>query len=161
MNIYLIRHAKAEKATAVTGDFERELSKEGKASIKAAAEKWKRLIESFDHIVSSPLVRAHQTAKIIADVFEYKQDIIINKKLSSGSTIEDIIDTANSLDGEEIAFIGHQPDLSNHLSTLISSAGAHAEFKPGTIAKISFHNRAQIGNGYLEFLIPPAVLNKF
>ncbi|SRR5690606_8020245 len=158
MNIYLIRHSKAEKASAVSGDFERKLTEEGKHLIKAAAEKWKHLVDSFDYIVSSPLVRAHQTAKIIADVFDHKDEIILDKNLGSGGSVEDIINTANSLDGEDIAFIGHQPDLSNYLSAFISSSGAHAEFKPAAIAKISFHNRAQVSKGYLEFLIPAEVL---
>jgi phosphohistidine phosphatase SixA len=65
----------------------------------------------------------------------------------------------NSFPSGEIAIVGHQPDLSNHLSRLISGSGASIEFKKGAIAKISFSNKVREGKGVLEFLIPPGIFN--
>lgn len=157
MNIYLIRHGEAERSSSGTGDFERKLTKEGKLQVRLSAEKWKSVIKSFDYIISSPLTRAVQTAKIIAEVFDYNEEIIKDDRLSSGGTTEGLIQIAESLDGDDFAFIGHQPDMSQHVSTLISNSGAHVEFKKAAIAKISFHNRVQVSRGELEFLIPPQV----
>jgi len=155
MNIYLIRHSDSEKSSSSKKDFDRELTEEGKEKIKTAAEGWKHLVKSFDIIVSSPLMRAVQTAKIVAEVFEYKKDIIIDKRISGGRKTDDLIELANSLSGEEIAFVGHEPDFSNHVSNLISSSGAFVDFKKGAIAKMSFQNRVRYSKGILEFLIPP------
>jgi phosphohistidine phosphatase len=153
MNIYLIRHADAEKSSPSKKDYERKLTPEGISSIKAAVEGWKNLISSFDYIVSSPLKRAVQTAEIVAKAFHYKEEIATDKRITGGNT-EDLIEIANSLDGKEIAFVGHEPDFSKHVSTLISSSGSYVNFKKGMIAKISFENKARLAKGTLEFLIP-------
>jgi phosphohistidine phosphatase len=153
MNIYLIRHADAEKSSPSKKDYERKLTPEGISAVKSAAEGWKNLISSFDYIISSPLKRALQTAEIIAKTFQYAKEIVTDKRIAGGKT-EDLIEIANSLDGKEIAFIGHEPDFSKHVSSLISSSGAFLSFKKGMIAKISFENKARLSKGNLEFLIP-------
>ncbi len=154
MNIYLIRHGDAERTSLSKKDFDRELTTSGLTKVKTAAINWKMLINSFDFIVSSPLKRAEQTASAIAEVYEFKKEILLDKRLSPGSKTENLIEIANSFSGEEIAFIGHQPDFSEHLSNMISTKGAYLEFKKGAIAKVSFYNKAHLGKGTLEFLIP-------
>ena len=159
MNIYLIRHGDAEKSSPAKKDAERKLTPEGISAIESAAEGWKNIISSFDYIVSSPLKRAVQTAEIIAKVFNYSDEIITDKRIAGGR-IDDIIEIANSLEGKEIAFIGHEPDFSNYVSSLISSSGAFLSFKKGMIAKISFDNKVRLSKGNLEFLIPAKVYNQ-
>lgn len=159
MNIYLIRHADAEKSSLTKKDFDRKLTPEGILAIKAAAEGWKNLISSFDYIISSPLKRAVQTAEIIAKAFHYKEEIVTDKRIAGGN-IEDLIEIANSLNGKEIAFIGHEPDFSKYVSSLISSSGAFLSFKKGMIAKISFDTKVRLAKGNLEFLIPSRAYNQ-
>jgi phosphohistidine phosphatase len=159
MNIYLIRHADAEKSSPSKKDFERKLTPEGVSAVQSAAEGWKNLISSFDYIVSSPLKRAVQTAEIVAKAFEYNKEIITDKRIAGGK-IGDIIEIANSLDGKDIAFIGHEPDFSNYVSSLISSSGAFLTFKKAMVAKISFDNKVRLAKGSLEFLIPAKAYSK-
>jgi phosphohistidine phosphatase len=154
MNIYLIRHGDAENASASKKDFDRELTVDGIEKIKRAAEGWKKIIPSFDQIITSPLTRAVQTAKIISDVFNHQHTLIVEKRLRAGGSTEDLIEVANYFEDQNIAFVGHQPDFSEHLSALISTSGAYADFKKGMIAKISFYNKVREGKGTLEFLIP-------
>ena len=160
MNIYFIRHGDAEKISINKKDFDRELTNSGKAKLKNAVNAWKDYISPFDYIITSPLARATQTAKIIEEFFEVKNEIIIDKKLSPGSRTEDIVDIANSLNADNIAFVGHQPDFSEHVSNLISSGSANIDFKKSALAKISFHGKAHIERGVLEFLIPAGIFNK-
>ncbi len=155
MNIYLIRHGDAEKSAIGKRDFDRELTEHGKLKLKETAGNWKSYIDTFDFIVSSPLVRAVQTAEIIKEVFNFGGKIIIDEKIAPGNNTESVVEIANSLKGDKIAFVGHQPDLSEHLSNLISHEGAFIEFKKGTVAKVSFSNKVKMGKGTLEFLIPP------
>ena len=154
MNIYLIRHGDAEKAAIGKKDFDRDLTQSGRLKIKVAASGWKNFIASFDYIVSSPLIRALNTAKIIAEEYNFKKEIVIDKKLAPGSKTENLIEIANSLNYEDVAFVGHQPDMSEHLSNLISGNWANIDFKKGAIAKVSFNNKAHPSKGVLEFLIP-------
>ncbi len=158
MNIYLIRHSDAESSSISTKDFERKLTQNGIEKIRKSAEGWKLLIPAFDYIVSSPLLRALQTAEQILEIYNLpKSKLIIDKRLKSGSNIEDIIDIANAFNENEIAFVGHQPEFSEHVSELISQANAYIDFKKAAIAKINFYNKAKKGKGLLEFLIPPQV----
>ncbi|OGV02641.1 MAG: hypothetical protein A2330_10835 [Ignavibacteria bacterium RIFOXYB2_FULL_36_7] len=139
MNLYLIRHGDAEKASLSKSDSERELTSKGKVSIKKAAEGWKRTIKSAD---------------IIADVFDYSKKITTDKRITIGNKPNDVIDFIRSFDVENIAIVGHEPDMSNNLSAFTSSAGMYLEFKKGTIAKISFEGKIRLSAGTLEFLIP-------
>ena len=154
MNIYLVRHGDAEKTAIGKKDFDRDLTPEGKIKIKSAVANWKIFLPDIDFIVTSPYIRALNTAKIIAETYEVKNPVIIDKKLSPGSKAENLIEIANSLSGEEIVFVGHQPDLSGHLSNLISGSGANIEFKKGAVAKITFRNKVHLSKGVLEYLIP-------
>ncbi len=154
MNLYLIRHEDAEPISPAKSDHKRELTPKGKESIRKTAEGWKKIIKSFDIIASSPLTRAAQTAEIIAEVFNYKKKIVTDKKIASGCKPEDLIDFIRSFDENDIAIVGHEPDMSRNLSALVSSSGMYAEFKKGSIVKIKFEGKVRASGGKLEFLIP-------
>lgn len=154
MNIYLIRHGDAEKSSAKIKDSERQLTLEGNQKIKSAAEEWKLLVPQFTHILSSPYLRALQTAEIIRKAYNFPDSIITDKRLSPGNHTEELIDLTNQYLGHEMAFVGHEPDFSGHVSRLISSASAKIDFKKGMIAKISFSGKPKLNKGTLEFLIP-------
>lgn len=157
MNIYIVRHGDAERSSINKKDSQRELTPAGKEKLKKAVDGWKNLICNVDHIVSSPYIRTKQTAEIIAFGLKFNKEILLDDKLICGGSTEDLIMLANSLDGKDIIFVGHQPDCSEHLSNLISSSGFFVDYKKGMIAKISFNNRVRAGKGMLEFLIPISV----
>jgi phosphohistidine phosphatase len=160
MNLYLIRHGDAEKISRDVQDFNRKLTPEGESILKDAVKNWKTLIPSLDYIISSPYIRAIKTAKIIASEYGILDKFVANDKLSCGSKTDDILEIVNSLDGKNIALVGHEPDFSNHLSKFISSTVAFASFKKGAIAKIIFNNKAALSRGVLEFLIPAEIFYK-
>lgn len=153
MTIYFIRHGEAEEHKIGKSDSERKLTEEGKRKMRRAADGWKNLINGFDYLVSSPLIRAKETADIVKDVFDFDDEIILDNRLIFGNRTENVVDLVNELDGS-IALFGHEPDFSNHVSNLISQGNAEIDFKKGMIAKISFGGKARIGGGILEFLIP-------
>ncbi|MEO8398304.1 MAG: phosphohistidine phosphatase SixA [Ignavibacteriaceae bacterium] len=158
MNIYLIRHGDAENSSSEIKDSERKLTAKGKEKMGKAVAGWKNIITHFDYVISSPFLRALQTAKIIAKAYEIDEHkLIIDKRLKSGSTTEDVIEISNAFEAEDIAFVGHQPEFAEHVSKLVSDSGAYFEFKKGAIAKIVFFNKVKEGKGSLEFLIPPNI----
>ncbi|MBZ0200522.1 MAG: histidine phosphatase family protein, partial [Ignavibacteriaceae bacterium] len=150
-------HGDAERSSIKKNDMQRELTPEGKEKFKKAVDGWKILIHHVDHIVSSPYIRTKQTAEILAKGLKFNKDILFDDKLKSGGSTEDLIMIANSLAGNEIIFVGHEPDCSDHLSNLVSSSGFFVDYKKGMIAKVSFNNRVRAGKGTLEFLIPASI----
>jgi len=155
MNIYLIRHAEAEQTSDLKPHEERELTPRGIAILKASADIWKNYITNIDIILSSPLNRAMQTAEIVKKSFEVKNDVVEEISLLNGGKTEDLLNLADSLGLNELAMIGHQPDIGIHIAILIGANELNCWIPPSTIAKISFDGNLKIGKGKLEFLIPP------
>lgn len=155
MIIYLIRHADAEPATPGKNDAERSLSVKGKEILINNIEIWKKFIPKISQIIASPYLRAEQTAEIIAHEYKFPiNKIIKNAKLAPGSKTEYIIEFANESNVENIAFIGHQPDLSKHVINLTSNGNVNIGFPPGTLAGLSFSGRVRPVSGILNLLIP-------
>ncbi len=152
MKVFLIRHSLASNTYP---DSKRELSKEGIILLENSIQVWKKFGIHFDEIYSSPLARTMQTAEIIKDRFMIRNSIIINNDLQPGSNLKDLISILNTSKFEFIAVVGHQPDLTYHLSDLISGNSINCAFSPATLAEIHFTNRARIGSGILEKFIPP------
>ena len=155
MNLYVIRHGKAEISSEMKPDEERELTAEGIILVKNAAGIWKEFINTFDLVISSPIKRAIQTAVIIREVFDVKKDVVEFSSLLNGGTTEDLLNDVSSLEFKDIAMIGHQPDIANHISRMTSQNDINLKIQPAAIAKIFFKDKLAIGEGIMEFLIPP------
>lgn len=155
MNLYLIRHSISEKLSPPKRDYERELTSEGIALISKASAGWLKIISGFDLILFSPLVRAEQTARIIAENFGIPDKLIKENNLAAGCSTGTLIDTLLVFEEKEnIAIVGHQPDLSYHIVNFCGSGNFKVSFPPAMIAKINFEGKIKFGNGRLEFLIP-------
>jgi phosphohistidine phosphatase len=160
MNLYLIRHSEAERISPLKKDFDRELTPEGIKLLRKAVEYWQKIINGFDLIVTSPLVRAVQTSDIIAEGFNYSNEVIKDNNLAAGAVTGDLIELINTFNVENIACIGHQPDLSNHVSNTISTNGCTLHFPLAAICKIRFNGQAKFSKGELIYLIPPEIFKK-
>ena len=157
MIVYLIRHGKAEKSSFTKHDRDRELTSEGIQIVKTSAEFWKKYIDGFEIILVSPLKRAMQTANIISEVFKVNSKVLQETSLLNGGKTEDLLNLISSFSAEEIAMVGHQPDMGIHISKMTGCNDANIKIPPTTIAKISFISNPVIGKGILEFLIPPLI----
>lgn len=157
MNVYLIRHGEAESGGYSVTDFERRLTPHGKKLVKKAAEYWKKIIPVPELIVSSPLLRAKETAEIVHGVFGVKSDITFDRLLAGNTDTDSVCEMINMAGVNSIMLFGHEPDMSHHLSVMTSGGYMNAEFKKAMIARISFSSRAAKGRGVLEFLIPAKI----
>lgn len=155
MNIYFIRHGEAEPTSDNKPHEERALTNEGIIILKNSAQLWKNFIDNIDIILSSPLKRAKQTAEIVKDVFATNTEVIVELSLLNGGQINDLLNLAAALDVDNIAMVGHQPDISQHIAAIIGIDDLKARISPGTIIKVSFNDKPKVGKGKLEFLIPP------
>ena len=97
MNIYLIRHGQAEQTSEGKPHEERALTLRGIEILKDSIEAWRSFVTNFDIILSSPLIRAKQTALIIQGVFNTEFDVVEEICLLNGGQTEDLISIARSL----------------------------------------------------------------
>jgi phosphohistidine phosphatase len=155
LRLHLLRHAHAGDAFEWVGDDElRPLTKKGRRQ----SERLGTFLDDHnvrpDVIVSSPLVRAQQTAEIVAATLG--MTIKIDPRLGGGFGKSELWSVLDELGAREPMLVGHDPDLSMLLSYLIDAAGV--SMKKGTLATIGLRSRIGDGDGDLRWLVPPELL---
>ena len=157
--LYLIRHAIAEeRGNAWPDDAWRPLSVQGRAQMRKAARGLEQLGVTFAVILSSPLIRARQTADIVADALAIKPEVIVADSLSpEGSYAEVMVDLAKQHRGRAIAMVGHEPNLGELAGRLAGSRHAFA-FKKGGVCRIDVESIPPGGPGTLRWFLTPAIL---
>ena len=129
MLVFLVRHAHAEKGEP---DASRQLSQRGRDEASALA----RQLAGHDSrpglVLTSPLVRARQTAEAIAD--EVGAELRVDERLAPGATLLLVREAIQEVDGDgPFAVVGHQPDLSEVAFEL---TGQDPGFPTGGVAEI-------------------------
>lgn len=124
MEIYLIRHGIAVERGIYQEDSQRPLTQKGIEKTTLVAKKLAKLGLKFDLILSSPLVRADQTAEILQQA-GLSQKTTIFEPLSPNGNIQEWLDwlvreyTANANTQARLALVGHQPDLGDWVEMLV------------------------------------------
>jgi len=163
-SLYIMRHGIAVDRGAVrfTDDAARPLTPEGKEKMQEIGEGLKRAKFELDWIVSSPLVRAVETAKIVAESLSANPPMDLSDAMRPGGSPEALMAfLAKHPDRTEVLVVGHEPDLSELAARLIG-AGSHASlaFKKGGCCMISFDEFPPKGPGRLEWWLTPRLLRK-
>ena len=107
-------------------DSKRKLTPEGREKMEQIARGLKRLNLDLDWIVTSPLVRAVETAQIISDSFGSKVPLDLCDALRPGEPAEEVLQFLEKQpDRRRILLVGHEPDLSM-LAARLMGAGREA-----------------------------------
>ena len=141
MNLYLLRHGIAVEQSAlwIARDADRPLTPEGERKICQVAEAMKALGLSFDLILSSPYVRARQTAKIVAEAFNTSRKLEFSDTLTPGGSPKKLIEYLNRLQPppEDVLLSSHEPFLSELISLLVSGGEDFSiVMKKGSLCKL-------------------------
>jgi phosphohistidine phosphatase len=160
MQLLIIRHATAvERGAPGIPDEERPLTPEGEAKFREAAKGLARLVDRPDALLTSPLLRAKQTASIVAAAWgriEEKE----TAALAGGSFEEQAAVLDLYPDDATVAVVGHEPHVSDLLARLLGSRhDDRLTFKKGGAALVDVPGRLA-GGGQLAWFLPPKVLRK-
>ena len=160
MNLYILRHAIAvPRGTPRFKDENRPLTKDGARKMKAVAEGMRGLKLKFDRIVTSPWLRARQTADIVAKTFH--QEVEIWKSLIPSEDPRQLIAALRKSNDEDLLLVGHEPHLSQFISVLISGGpGTQIEFKKGGLCKVRSDDLIYGQCATLQWLLAPSQLRK-
>ena len=157
MDLFILRHGKAEKSSDGTADADRALTRKGKDGVKKVAQWMKGNKIRFDAIATSPLKRAQGTAKIVAAVLDQKDRLTVWDELAPGGDLDTVCYHASGY-GEHatVLVIGHEPGLSMLISKIIGnkSNGSVALTKAG-LAKIQHYAYTKLPSGDLQWLLTP------
>jgi phosphohistidine phosphatase len=155
LELYLVRHAHAGNSATWNGpDSERPLSPKGRRQAERLGTFLAERGFAPDAIVTSPKLRARQTAQLIADAIGIA--INVDDRLGGPLDAQTIGEIAEHVGGTTVVLVGHDPDFSELCSLL---AGAeYIPMKKGTLARIDLTLPVQPGGGVLRWLVPPELI---
>lgn len=162
MHLYLIRHGIAAEPEAYETDEERPLTKEGDRKTRKVAQRLHELDIQFDLILTSPLLRAKQTAQIL-------QTVGLSAQIEESSALAPSGDIENWLEWYQqwqetgslrLALVGHQPDLGNWAETLLWGRTQDTLIlkKAGVIGLILPETGSPVARSQMFWLTPPKFL---
>jgi phosphohistidine phosphatase len=161
MKLYLVRHGMAQERLGggVTNDAQRPLTDEGRSETRTVAQALKRLGVKADLVVTSPLIRARQTAEIINDVIGGSERLKVSDSLAPGGSANFLFKFLKQLDSaEEIFCVGHEPDVGRLAATLIW-AGPELDipFKKAGVCRVDVTDLPPSMPGTLKWFITPKI----
>ncbi len=157
--LYLIRHGLAEeRGDAWPDDAKRPLTDEGMSRLRKQVRGLARLGVSVDLILTSPLVRARQTAEIVAGGLHPQPHVTTLDSLTpEGSCADVIADLGKHARRSRLALVGHEPGIGELAARLIGSRH-RLPFKKGAICCIEIDSLPPAGPGDLCWFLPPRIL---
>ncbi len=156
--IYILRHGHAQKADNGLNDFDRALTEEGIEKINKLSLFFNKWDVNLEIVLSSPYLRAKQTAEIFVSNLTFKPELKIVDFLGCGASCNEI--SRGLMDyslSKNVLLVGHSPDLEIFLGKLIGAD--RIILKKGALAKVNFENNIEL-SGELEWLVTPKLMGK-
>ena len=159
--LYLVRHAiAAERGDEWPDDTKRPLTERGIARFRECVGGLAAFDAVIDEIFTSPLVRARQTAALIAEGMNDKPTLKVLEALAPGQGPAAVMaQLAKAARRRRIALVGHEPDL-GELAAHLLAAGRPVEFRKGAVCRIDVEGLTSKRPGSLIWFAPPRVLRK-
>jgi phosphohistidine phosphatase len=160
MNLYILRHGIAvERGTpGVAKDADRSLTPKGERRLWRITEAMAALELIFDLILSSPYLRAKQTAEIVAEAFRARKKLELLDSLTPDGDPKTLIEHLQCLQPtpESVLLVGHEPYLSGLISRLVSgNVGLAVELKKGGLCRLTTESLKYGRCATLEWLLTP------
>ena len=121
MKLYFLRHATA--SDVAPSDAERELTREGREEARIAGVALAKLGAKPNQVLTSPLVRARQTAELAAVELKFSDEVAVFDELRNGRSTAVLLRALKQFEGaRELLLVGHMPSLADHVADLIGAA---------------------------------------
>jgi|SRR5262245_27947745 len=162
MRVFLFRHGPAGSRDPARwpDDAQRPLSPTGEGRTERAARGLARIAGEAKLVLSSPLVRAHQTARLLRSSLELEAPIETLDALAPGGSYRTVVQRLAELKASDTVFlVGHEPDLGKLLGVLVFGAPASSlPLKKAGVAQVIFDGPVRAGAGRLHLFLSPRVL---
>jgi len=155
LQLYLLSHAHAGNPAHWTGnDADRPLSAKGRAQAQQLGRFLAERGVVPDTIVSSPKLRARQTANLVADALGV--GVTGDDRLAGPFDLAALAALIDGVGGTSLMIVGHDPDFSELAATL--SGAAELPLRKGALARIDLALPVGPACGILRWLLPPELL---
>jgi len=125
-HITILRHGQASQDTCFSEDFDRPLTAKGRQHLPRMAAFVARTKVKPDWIVSSPALRAKESAELLAESLQFARSIVWNERvyLASALTLLEVLRETPDV-AEHLVIVGHNPGLSD----LVAGLAAGGDFR--------------------------------
>jgi phosphohistidine phosphatase len=157
--LFVIRHAVAEDAPPGGDDHARRLTGKGRRRFARLVRRLAAGGLTIDLVATSPLVRARQTADILAEELAGRPRVEVVSELAPGSDWHALVEWMVRQDAESVAWVGHAPCVSRLVAMSIGDASAAVRMEKGAIAAIALDD----GPGHpgdLQWLVHPDLFRR-
>lgn len=156
MQIYLLRHGIAEDAPAGKADADRALTPEGIKRLREILKRARTASVAPSLIVTSPYVRARQTAELAAEILGYGEALSPSTKLTPMASPVDTWAELRALRGEpSVLLVGHEPHMSSFAAFLLGTPELRVDFKKGAMVRIDLPETGVMPRGVLKWMMAP------
>ena len=171
MDLFILRHGCAgNRLSDPMKDTKRQLTISGKKEVVEIAKSLKKLGVNFNVIISSPLARAFQTAKIIAKEYKLIEQIEQSEELKPNGSKDFLYNKLSKSNIDSVILIvGHEPYLSSMINDIISKNDTDRNYnknnnniilKKAGVARIKITSTVPKLKGELRWLLTPRILKK-
>ena len=160
IELYLVRHAiAAERGPKYPDDTLRPLTPGGSKKFAASIPGLVEMDVVIDFVLTSPLVRARETAQILAAGLKPKPALVEVEALAPGGRHQAIVEAikTHAKRHRRLALVGHEPDLGELAAKLLAARGL-VEFKKGAVCLIEVDGATPGGPGTLRWMLTPKAL---
>lgn len=157
--LYIVRHAKSSWKDAELKDFERPLKRKGVQDAFLIAEKLSELNIAPQHVLSSPAVRAYETAKIFCNTLSFSKENIETNSSIYNAALEELQTILLNIDNKlnAVMLFGHDPGLTNFVAYLTKQS--YEKIPTSGVVAIQFEtdqwNKIEEHSGKITFFIYP------
>ena len=158
MELYIVRHGAAQER-GEGPDAQRALTPKGAVRMAQVARGLRTLRCRPARILTSPLPRAEQTARILAGALCPEAPVELCDWLAPGAAAEELVAHLADAAEQSVMVVGHSPDVGAIASELLCGrAGPEIVLKKGAVCCMSFGWAPALGAGRLEWLLQPSHL---
>lgn len=156
MQLILVRHAEAANVGqfGATRDFDRPLTPHGHATARRLTDRLKAMGVRVDVVVSSPLLRAQQTAEPLLELAGGEL-VTIDELAPDTHKPKKLARAVADLGVGAVVAVGHLPDIAFFAGWLLGTGGPGVAFDKGTAALIDLGAKVEESTGTLEWLVTP------
>lgn len=161
-DVFVVRHAEAEELADARREGRdeagRRLTRDGTRAMRKGAAALAGLIDPPALILSSPLVRAVETAELLAEAFP-KVMRAEDARLAPGLDAAALLQWVGKQSGT-LMLVGHEPDLSQWIGYMVSGTSRSlVRLKKGSVCRLSLPDRPHAGSGEILWLMTLKQLN--
>jgi phosphohistidine phosphatase len=154
--IYLLRHGIAEDRSPSGQDADRRLTGDGREKLRRVLERARDAKVTPSLILTSPLVRARETAEIAARVLGYEGEVAVTAALAPDSTPRAVWQEITRRPGESaILLAGHEPLYSAVTAYLLNAPSLQIDFKKAGLVRIDMDRLSGEPWGVLQWVLTP------